>query len=134
VPRFHRSDPPVRYWFHEALQIAGTAPDPTLAFGVAKWILTEGPAPVLDHLPAYRTPRVMEAWRAQQLPLGKECLFELDAATDPLYTPAHFAAIPGALEAISDMQDATLSADAGIARIASGVAAYRAGERVVFND
>ena len=134
VPRFRRSDPPVRYWFHDALQIAGTAPDPTLAFRVAQSILTEGPPPVVDNLPAYRTPRIMEAWLAQDLPLGKECLLELDAATDPLYVPGHFFALPGVGEAISGMLDGSLSAPEGIGRIRAGVAAYRAGERVAFND
>ena len=134
VPRFRRSDPPVRYWFHHALQIAGTAPDPTLAFRVAQSILTEGPAPLVDNLPAYRTPRIMEAWQAQDFPLGRECLLELDAATDPLYVPAHFVAVPGAGEAVAGMLDASLSTEEGLARIRAGVAAYRAGERVVFND
>ena len=134
VPRFRRSDPPVRYWFHDALQIAGTAPDPTLAFRVAQCILTEGPAPLDDHLPAYRTPRIMEAWLAQDLPLGKECLLELDAATEPLYVPAHFFALPGAGEAICGMLDGSLSMPEGLSRVRAGVAAYRAGQRVAFND
>ena len=134
VPRFRRSDPPVRYWFHDALQIAGAAPDPILAFRVAQSILTEGPAPVADHLPAYRTPRIMETWLAQDLPLGKESLLELDAATDPLYVPGHFFALPGAGEAISGMLDGSLSTPEGISRIRAGVAAYRTGERVAFND
>jgi len=134
VPRFHRGDPPVRYWFHDALQVHGTAPNPTLAFDVARVILTEGPVPLIDNLPAYRTPRVMKAWLAQELPLGKECLLELDAATDPLYTPAHFFAVPGAGEAIGGMLAGSVPPDQGIERIRAGVAAYRAGERVVFGD
>ncbi len=134
VPRFQRGDPPVRYWFHDALQIQGTAPNPTLAFEVARVILTEGPVPLVDNLPAYRTARVMKAWLAQELPLGKECLLELDAATDPLYAPAHFFAVPGAGEAIRGMLAGSVPPDQGIERIRAGVAAYRAGERVVFND
>ena len=134
VPRFRRSDPPVRYWFHDALQIAGTASDPTLAFRVAQAILTEGPTPLVDHLPAYRTPRIMEAWHAKDVPLGRECLLELDAATDPLYVPAHFLAVAGAREAIVGMLDGSVPTQEGVARIRVGVAAYRVGERVVFND
>ena len=134
MPRFRRDDPPVRYWFHHALQIHGTAADPTAAFAVAAGVLTDGPVPELDDLPAYRTPETMRAWNAQPLPLGKECLLEMDAATDPLYEPAHFFAIPGAMEALYAMVEGTIPPDEGVARMRAGVAAYQAGGRVVFRD
>ena len=133
-PRFRRSDPPVRYWFHWALQIAGTAPDPTEAFAVARAVFEAGPVPALDDLPAYRTPEVLRAWRGQPLPLGRECLFELDAATGPLYVPAHFIALPGAEPALTAMLEEQLSPAEGIARVREGVAAYRTGARVTFGD
>ena len=134
MPRFRRSDPPVRYWFHFALGIHGTAPDPTAAFVVAQAIFTHGPVPEIDNLPAYRTPEAMRAWMAQPLPLGKECLLELDAATDPLYEPQHFFALPGGLEALIAIVEGEITPDEGLRRLQAAVDAYRAGERRVFND
>ena len=134
VPRFRRSDPPVRYWCHYALQVPGTAADPTAAFQVAQGILTHGPVPELDDLPAYRTPQAMAAWRAQPLPLGKECLLDLDTATDPLYAPVHFFAVPGAAEALVGMLEGQITPEEGLTRMRAGVAAHRAGERVAFPD
>ena len=133
-PRFHRSDPPLRYWFHWAAQVAGTAPDPMAAFAVVRALFEVGPVPPLDDLPAYRTPDILRAWQAQPLPLGKECLFDLDAATDPLYVPAHFIALPGAGEALTAALDGEIPVPEGVERVRQGVAAYRAGERVTFND
>ncbi len=134
-PRFHRYDPPTRYWFHFALQIPGASADPTVAFEVAKAILTDGPVPRGDNLPAYRTPEVMRGWLAQELPLGKECLLDLDAATGPLFTPpVHFPALPGAFEALEAMIEGQIPLDQGVQRLRDTVAAYRAGQRVTFRD
>ncbi len=134
MPRFRRSDAPVRYWFHFALQIRGTAADPTAACAVAQAIFRHGPVPELDSLPAYRTPEVMRAWLAQPWPLGKECLLDLDAATDPLYEPAHFVALPDAGEALDGMVEGRITAEEGLRRLQAGVDRYRAGERPVYED
>jgi len=134
MPRFRRSDPPVRYWFHYALQIPGTAPDPTAAFAVAQSIFTQGPVSEFDDLPAHRTPEAMRAWMAQPLPLGKECLLDLSAATDPLYEPLHLFALPGGSEALAAMIEGEITAEEGLRRLRAGVDAHRAGERRVFRD
>lgn len=134
MPRFRRSDPPARYWFHFALQIPGTAPDPTAAFAVVRSLFTQGPVPEFDDLPAYRTPEAMGAWMAQPLPLGKECLLDLSAATDPLYEPLHLFGLPGGSEVLVAMIDGEITADEGLRRLRDGVDAYRAGERLLFRD
>ncbi len=71
VPRFRRSDPPSRYWFHFAVEIHGTVADPTTGFGVAQAMFEHGPVPEIDNLPAYRTPEAMRRWMAQALPWAR---------------------------------------------------------------
>ena len=103
TPRFRRSDPAVVYWFHHVLQVRGTAPDPVAAFAVARAFCAHGPVPELDNLPAYRTPETLRAWLAQPLPLGKECLLDLEAARGPLYGPLHLIALRGGGDALAQL-------------------------------
>ncbi len=84
MPRFLRSDPHITLWHRVAVSVRGVAPDPLAAFRVVQALFTDGPGPRGDELPAHRTPAAMRAWREQALPLGKECLLELESATGPL--------------------------------------------------
>lgn len=101
---------------------------------MAQAVFTHGPAPEIDNLPAYRTPERMRVWLAQPLPLGKECLLELDAATDPLYEPQHLIVMPGGGEALHRMLEGEIALDDGLRALQHAIAAHRAEVPLTIRD
>gem|GEM_PF-366481 len=83
IPRLFRSAPHLPFWERSVVGVRAAAADPVRAFAVVQALFTDGPAPRGGELPAYRTRDAMGAWRAAALPLGKECLLELDGVPPP---------------------------------------------------
>jgi len=97
--------------------VRGTAPDPIAAFAAIRGQFTDGPGPAGGELPAHRTPEATRAWRNQPLPLGKECLLEVDHACGPLHTAAHLAAIPGAGAVLVALAEGEMDVETGLAAL-----------------
>lgn len=93
MPRLRPTDPHRPYWVRSVLFVRGAARDPLAAFRAAAAACAAGPPPRGGELPAYRTVEAMRAWRADPLPLGKECLLTQEAQT-PGWTPSLYA-VPG---------------------------------------
>ena len=123
IPRSQRSDAHLPYWSHEIIGVQGTAPDPMEAFRLATAIIIAGPAANGGQLPVYRTPAALRSWRKLPLPIGKDCLFELDACTDPLFVPARLWWIRGARDIFDRLLSGELTPTAGIAALEAASAA-----------
>lgn len=130
-PRFRRSDRHVPYWFYHSVGVTAAAADPVAAFRVAAALFTDGPEAPPDSVPAYRTPQTMRAWRAHVLPLGQDCLLELDAQTPPLWTPPWLFLLPGegdtlwaGSEALWDLAFSETTVEQGIAALRAAAARH----------
>lgn len=134
IPRMRREDPHHVFWYHSTLGIRGTASDPAAAFAVAAAAFTHGPRLRGAELPAYRTPEVMGAWRAETYPLGKECLLELEEATGPLYAPPNLYCLPGAKAVFDDLLAGSIDVTEAAVHLEQAVAARKAGAAPVFTD
>ena len=134
LPRFRRSNPHLAYAFHHLVGVSAAAPDPVEAFAVAQAIFTDGLEPVVDALPAYRTPGVMATWRAQPLPLGKDCLLASEADTGPLVTPPWLGVFPGGGDALWSLSFGETTVEEGIAALREAVAARAAGVPLELRD
>lgn len=116
VPRVRRSDPRITYWRHRCTSVRATAPDPVAAFAVIAAIVSEDRL-VGARLPDYRTLERMRAWRALPLPLGKECLLELDRDADPMSSPPWLY-----WEAIEALAAGSVDLDAGMDAVRTNIA------------
>ena len=134
MPRFSRSDPHVTLWHRVAVSVRGVASDPLTAFRVAQALFTDGPELRGDELPAYRTPAAMRAWREQPLPLGKECLLELDRATGPLAVTRLLMCLPDAGMTFWNLLMDRVSMDEALATLQAGGAAHVAGAPLQYSE
>lgn len=127
MPRLHRSDAPLPYWERIAVGIRTDTVDPIAAFAVVQAVFTDGPAPRGGELPAYRNSAAMRAWEADPLPLGKECLLELDAATGALDVRARLYGLPGIREVCRSAVEQEITAEEALQRLAADLAIRGAG-------
>ena len=134
MPRFSRSDPHVTLWNRVAVSVRGGAPDALAAFRVSEALFTDGPELRGDELPAYRTPATMRAWREQPLPLGKECLMELDRATGPLGVTRLLACLPDAGLTLWNLLMDRVSMEDALATLRAGGAAHAAGSPLQYAE
>jgi len=130
MPRFSRSDPHVTLWHRVAVSVRGVAADPLAAFRVVQALFTDGPELRGDELPARRTPAAMRAWREQALPLGKECLLDLDRATGPLGVTRLLQCLPDAGMTFWNLLMDRVSMEEALATLRAGGAAHMAGARL----
>ncbi len=127
MPRFARSDPHLTLWHRVAVSVRGVAPDPLAAFRVVQALFTDGPPLRGDELPAHRTPAALGAWREQPLPLGKECLWELDRATGPLGVTRLLPCLPDAGITFWDLLMDRVSLEEALATLRAAGSAHQAG-------
>lgn len=140
-PRMRRSDTHLTHWYHSALAIRSSAPDPVAAFRVAAAALTDGPPVWGAELPAYRTPEVWRAWREQPDgvdvgwpgysrripdPLGKECLLTLDEQSRGKAAPWLYI-LPGARAVFDRFESGEASAEDVVEAVRRGAVARAAG-------